>query len=200
MKKIQIENKKSHYIWLLLVIFVPALILYFNKVKLGLDLRGGTSVVLQAQGKIEADTMSKVRNIIERRVNSIGVAKCDPLGILATALEVIDRTKTNPVERIKEILDDEDTKKVVVGMPKSLDGTKKRQVEKVEEFVEELKKSISNIQIIFVDERYTTTEAEHYLKNYSKKNGKERRKVVDMVAASIILQKYLDTLVQNYFI
>ena len=79
-------------------------------------------------------------------------------------------------------------------MPKSLDGTKKRQVEKVEEFVEELKKSISNIQIIFVDERYTTTEAEHYLKNYSKKNGKERRKVVDMVAASIILQKYLDTL------
>ena len=115
----------------------------------------------------------------------IGVAKCDPLGILATALEVIDRTKTNP---------DEGTKKVVVGMPKSLDGTKKRQVEKVEEFVEELKKSISNIQIIFVDERYTTTEAEHYLKNYSKKNGKERRKVVDMVAASIILQKYLDTL------
>ena len=121
----------------------------------------------------------------------IGVAKCDPLGILATALEVIDRTKTNPVQRIKEILDDEGTKKIVVGMPKSLDGMKKRQVEKVEE----LKKSIPNIQIIFVDERYTTTEAEHYLKNYSKKNGKERRKVVDMVAASIILQKYLDTLV-----
>ena len=58
-----------------MVIFVPALILYFNKVKLGLDLRGGTSVVLQAQGKIEPDTMSKVKNIIERRVNSIGVAE-----------------------------------------------------------------------------------------------------------------------------
>ena len=69
------QNKKSHYVWLFLVIFVPALILYFNKVKLGLDLRGGTSVVLQAQGKIEADTMSKVKNIIERRVNSIGVAE-----------------------------------------------------------------------------------------------------------------------------
>ena len=120
----------------------------------------------------------------------IGVAKCDPLGILATALEVIDRTKIDPIARIKEILDDEGTKKIVVGMPKSLDGSKKRQVEKVEE----LKKNIPNIQIFFVDERYTTTEAEHYLKNYSKKNGKERRKVVDMVAASIILQKYLDTL------
>ncbi len=124
----------------------------------------------------------------------IGVAKCDAMGILATALEVIDRTKTDSFERIKEILDDEGTKKVVVGMPKSLDGSKKRQVEKVEEFVEELKQNIPDIQVVFVDERYTTTEAEHYLKNYSKKNGKERRKVVDMVAAAIILQKYLDTL------
>ena len=75
----------------------------------------------------------------------IGVAKCDPLGILATALEVIDRTKIDPIARIKEILDDEGTKKIVVGMPKSLDGSKKRQVEKVEEFVEELKKN--NIEI-----------------------------------------------------
>ncbi len=123
----------------------------------------------------------------------IGVAKSDPLGILATALEVIDRNLVNPVERIKEILDDEGTKKIVVGLPKSLDGTKKRQVEQVEEFVEEMKKNIPNIEVFMVDERYTTTEAEHYLKNYSKKNGKERRKVVDMVAASIILQKYLDT-------
>ena len=123
----------------------------------------------------------------------IGVAKSDPLGILATALEVIDSNLVNPVERIKEILADEGTKKIVVGLPKSLDGTKKRQVEKVEEFVEEMKKNIPNIEVFMVDERYTTTEAEHYLKNYSKKNGKERRKVVDMVAASIILQKYLDT-------
>ena len=124
----------------------------------------------------------------------IGVAKCDPLGILATALEVIDRNITNPIERIKKIIDDEGTKKIVVGMPKSLDGTKKRQTEKVEEFVAELKANIPEIEIIYVDERYTTTEAEHYLKNYSKKNGRDRRKVVDMVAASIILQKYLDTL------
>ncbi len=124
----------------------------------------------------------------------IGVAKCDPLGILATALEVIDRNITNPIERIKKIIDDEGTKKIVVGMPKSLDGTKKRQTEKVEEFVAELKENIPEIEIIYIDERYTTTEAEHYLKNYSKKNGRDRRKVVDMVAASIILQKYLDTL------
>ena len=124
----------------------------------------------------------------------IGVAKCDPLGILATALEIIDRNVTDPIERIKEILSDEGTRKIVVGMPKSLDGTKNLQAEKVEKFISEMKEKIERIEVIAVDERYTTTEAEHYLKNYSKKNGKERRKVVDMVAASIILQKYLDTL------
>ena len=124
----------------------------------------------------------------------IGVAKCDPLGILATALEVIDRNVTDPIERIKEILSDEGTRKIVVGMPKSLDGTKNIQAAKVEKFISEMKEKIERIEVITVDERYTTTEAEHYLKNYSKKNGKERRKVVDMVAASIILQKYLDTL------
>lgn len=124
----------------------------------------------------------------------IGVAKCDPLGILATALEVIDRNVTDPIERIKEILSDEGTRKIVVGIPKSLDGTKNLQAEKVEKFISEMKQKIERIEVIAVDERYTTTEAEHYLKNYSKKNGKERRKVVDMVAASIILQKYLDTL------
>lgn len=124
----------------------------------------------------------------------IGVAKCDPLGILATALEVIDRNVTDPIERIKEILSDEGTRKIVVGMPKSLDGTKNLQAEKVEKFISEMKEKIERIEVIAIDERYTTTEAEHYLKNYSKKNGKERRKVVDMVAASIILQKYLDTL------
>ena len=124
----------------------------------------------------------------------IGVAKCDPLGILATALEVIDRNVTDPIERIKEILSDEGTRKIVVGMPKSLDGTKNLQAEKIEKFISEMKEKIERIEVITVDERYTTTEAENYLKNYSKKNGKERRKVVDMVAASIILQKYLDTL------
>ena len=124
----------------------------------------------------------------------IGVAKCDPLGILATALEVIDRNVTDPIERIKEILSDDGTRQSVVGLPQSLDGTKNIQAEKVEKFISEMKEKIERIEVITVDERYTTTEAEHYLKNYSKKNGKERRKVVDMVAASIILQKYLDTL------
>ena len=54
--------------------------------------------------------------------------------------------------------------------------------------------NIEDLKVVYIDERYTTSEAEHYLRNYSKKNAKERRKVVDMVAATIILQNYLDML------
>ena len=122
----------------------------------------------------------------------IGVSKSDPMGILATPLEVINRNEKDPVKRIAEILIQEKTKKIVVGLPKSLDGTVKRQVEKVNEFITELKSKIEDLEIFMVDERYSTVEAEHYLRNYSKRNPRERRQVVDMVAATIILQKFLD--------
>ena len=122
----------------------------------------------------------------------IGVSKSDPMGILATPLEVINRNEKDPVKRIAEILAVEKTKKIVVGLPKSLDGTVKRQLEKVNEFITELKSKIEDLEIFMVDERYSTVEAEHYLRNYSKRNPRERRQVVDMVAATIILQKFLD--------
>ena len=69
------KNKTIHYILLLAIIIIPGAILYRNKIKLGLDLRGGTYVVLQAQGKIETDTMDKVRDIVERRIDSLGVSE-----------------------------------------------------------------------------------------------------------------------------
>lgn len=67
--------KKMHYVWLLVLIIVPIAILSMNQIKLGLDLRGGTYVVLEAEGKIEPDTMTKVREIVERRVNGLGVSE-----------------------------------------------------------------------------------------------------------------------------
>ncbi len=69
------KNRKLDYIWLALLIIIPIVILITNKIKLGLDLRGGTYVVLQADGKIEADTMDKVRDIVERRIDSLGVSE-----------------------------------------------------------------------------------------------------------------------------
>ncbi len=123
----------------------------------------------------------------------IGVAKSDGLAMFASSYEVIDRNITNPFERIRDIIKEEKVIGLVLGLPKTKDGQNAIQVEKIEKFVKDLKMFIpENLTIHYIDERYTTKEAEYYLKNFSKKNGKERRKVVDMVAAQIILQNFLD--------
>ena len=124
----------------------------------------------------------------------IGVAKSDSIGMFASEYEVINRNQTDPFVRIKEIINEEKIAALVVGQPKTKDGQNAIQVEKVEKFISELKNLIGeDFKIYYVDERYTTKEAEYYLKNFSKKNGKERRKVVDMIAATIILQNFLDS-------
>ena len=122
----------------------------------------------------------------------IGVAKSDIMGMFASPLEVIDRRKTKAVKRIKEICVVENTKNIVVGIPKSLDGTEKRQAEKVREFVGKLEKEIKGLNIIEVDERFSTVSADRMLNEMTKKDAKQKRKVVDKVAATIILQTYLD--------
>lgn len=122
----------------------------------------------------------------------IGVSTCDSLGILATGLLVIYRTKEDPIKKILEICEQENTYKLVIGKPLRLSGASEIQVEKYDKFADELKKANDRIEINFIDERYTTKEAEYYLKNFSKKNGKKRRQVVDMVASTIILQTFLN--------
>ncbi|MBR8749004.1 putative pre-16S rRNA nuclease [Fusobacterium sp. DD29] len=122
----------------------------------------------------------------------IGVAKSDIMGIIATPLEVIDRRKTKAVERIEEILKEQNTNALVIGIPKSLDGTEKRQAEKVREFIEKLKNSIDNLEIYEVDERLTTVSADRILNETNRKGALEKRKVVDKVAAALILQSFLE--------
>ena len=116
----------------------------------------------------------------------IGVAKSDILGMIATPLETIDRRKVKAVKRIVEICKENGTSSIVVGIPKSLDGTEKRQAEKVREFLIKLNKEISNL------ERFSTVIADNILNDLNKKGAVEKRKVVDKVAAAIILQTYLN--------
>ncbi|WP_300356680.1 Holliday junction resolvase RuvX [Fusobacterium sp.] len=123
----------------------------------------------------------------------IGVARSDIMGLVATPLEVIDRKKVKSVKRISEILNENNTKSLVVGIPKSLDGTEKRQAEKVREYVEKLKKNIDGLEIFEVDERLTTVSADRMLTEGGKKGALEKRKVVDKIAAAIILQTFLDS-------
>lgn len=123
----------------------------------------------------------------------IGVARSDIMGLIATPLEVINRKKVKSVKRIKEILEENNTKSLVVGIPKSLDGTEKRQAEKVREYLEKLKKNIDGLEIFEIDERLTTVSADRILTDTGKKGALEKRKVVDKVAAAIILQTFLDS-------
>lgn len=122
----------------------------------------------------------------------IGVAKSDLMGIVATPLEVIDRRKTKAVKRIAELCRQENTKSIVIGIPKSLDGTEKRQAEKVREFIERLNKSIEGLEFFEVDERLSTVSADKMLNETNLRGAIEKRKVVDKVAAAIILQTFLD--------
>lgn len=122
----------------------------------------------------------------------IGVANSDVMGIIATPLEVIDRKKTKAVKRIKEILQEQNTNALVIGIPKSLDGTEKRQAEKVREFIAKLNKEIDNLEIYEVDERLTTVTADRILTQNNTKGALNKRKVVDKVAAAVILQSFLE--------
>ncbi|MDO4690708.1 MAG: Holliday junction resolvase RuvX [Fusobacterium sp.] len=122
----------------------------------------------------------------------IGVAKSDILGIVASPLETIDRRKVKALKRIAELCKENETTSIVVGIPKSLDGSEKRQAEKVREFIVKLKKEIPNLEIIEVDERFSTVMADSILNDLSKKGALEKRKLVDKMAAAIILQTFLD--------
>ncbi|MEI6856909.1 Holliday junction resolvase RuvX [Psychrilyobacter sp.] len=122
----------------------------------------------------------------------IGVAKSDIMGMIATPLEVIDRRKTKAVMRIKDLCEEHNTKSIVIGIPKSLDGTEKRQAEKVREFIGKLNKKIDGLEFIEIDERLSTVSADKMLQNNGVKGAINKRKTVDQVAAAIILQTYLD--------
>lgn len=122
----------------------------------------------------------------------IGVARSDIMGIIATPLETINRKKVKSVKRIVEICKENNTESIVIGIPKSLNGEEKRQAEKVREYIEKIKKEIPNAEIIEVDERFSTVIADNILTELNTKGAIEKRKVVDKVAASIILQTYLD--------
>ncbi len=121
----------------------------------------------------------------------IGISSCDSLEILATGYCTINRQKEDAIYRILEICREENTYEIILGRPMRLNGNSEIQVEKVERFAQELKKAESKINIQYIDERFTTKQAELYLRT-SKKNARQKRQVVDQIAATIILQTFLD--------
>ena len=127
---------------------------------------------------------------------TIGVAISDPLFIMAEGHSTIFREFIEKdLESLKNIIIKENIIKIVVGLPKNLNNTIGPQGEKVLAFVDELKNFLKensfNIEIIMQDERLTTVSAERILIE-GNMSRKKRKKVIDKVAATYILQSYLD--------
>lgn len=121
----------------------------------------------------------------------IGVALSDLLGLTAQGLKTIDRVgKKNDFDEIGKIIEEYNIKKVVVGLPLNMDGSMGESCEKVKKFAEKVKNKF-NVEIIYVDERLSTVSATRVLLEANVRRG-NRKHVVDKVAASYILQSYLD--------
>ncbi len=121
----------------------------------------------------------------------IGVAISDPLGILSTAFTTIER-KNNESEfaRILSIIKDHQIGRIIVGLPRLLDGGLGTQAEKTQDFVDKLAR-LTEVPIEMFDERLSTDLAGDLLREAGR-NYKEIRRKKDEAAAALILQWYLD--------
>lgn len=122
---------------------------------------------------------------------TVGVAISDPLFVTAQPYETIKRRKAKfDIDRIEEIVNDKEVSLIVVGLPKNMNNTIGPQSMKVMSFVDLIKKRI-DIDIVYEDERLTTVQSEAVLIDMNVR--RENRKThIDKIAASFILQSYLD--------
>lgn len=127
-------------------------------------------------------------DIGERR---IGVALSDPQGILASPLTVLTRAELRAdVEAILNLVRQYEVDHIVVGLPRSLDGSLGHQAKQVQAFVHKLSQH-TEVSIDTWDERLSTVAAEKMLKEVGGKRAKGGKQV-DAAAAALILQSYLD--------
>ena len=119
-----------------------------------------------------------------------GIAISDPTGFLAGFTTTIDAYRPEVVvQRITELARQHGAEELVLGHPKNMDGTLGPRAEKAEAMAELLKEA-TRLPVILWDERRTTIDA-HQILMAGGKNAKKRKKVVDAVAASLILEGYL---------
>ena len=123
----------------------------------------------------------------------IGVALSDPLKITAQGLETFQRTTLEKdIAGLRQLIDDHEVSQLVVGLPKNMSSSLGFKAEEVQQFIADLTAE-RPIEVIWVDERLTTVSAERALLEADVSRAK-RKKVVDKMAAVIILQSYLDRL------
>lgn len=125
---------------------------------------------------------------------TIGVAVSDELGMIAHGITTIRRKSINyDIDSLKSIICEKDIKRIVLGFPKNMNNTVGPRGEKSIEFSQILKENFPEIEIAMWDERLTTCAAERTLIEASVRR-KDRKKVIDKLAAVLILQGYLDNM------
>jgi putative holliday junction resolvase len=123
----------------------------------------------------------------------VGVAISDELQLTVRPLTTIRREKrkrAEVIERIRELVAENEISTLVVGLPLNMDGTRGEAVERVENFMSDLRRNVS-IPIVAVDERLTSREADRILRERGV-GSRERRARSDEYAATLILQDYID--------
>ena len=127
-----------------------------------------------------------------------GIAITDPLKITAQGLETIKSHGSDKVvlRRIEEIVNEYGVDTFVIGNPINLDGSESDRSKLTEAFIHKLKSRFNNIEIIKIDERFTTVEA-HRTMNDLNIDSKKKKDIVDTISAVYILESYLKTLENN---
>jgi putative Holliday junction resolvase len=125
---------------------------------------------------------------------TIGVAISDETGTYAFPGDTIRRQPEGhrkDMAAIRRLIEANAVREIVVGLPLRLDGSRSAQTERVEAFIEILRRFVS-LPVIVQDERLSTAEAERVLIAAGRRRD-QRKQTVDSMAASLILQSYLDT-------
>lgn len=129
---------------------------------------------------------------------SLGIAISDSLQIIAQGIGSVRFSSCSPDEKIayvKKLISFYKVGKIVVGIPVDLKGKEGEQAKKTREFANLLQKEVK-VPVVFADERFTTLKAERLLRE-SKVNWRKKRKVKDKLAATILLQDYLEAIRQK---
>ena len=125
---------------------------------------------------------------------TVGVAVSDPLGYTAQGVETIVRREENKLrqtcQRIEALIKEYEITSIVLGYPKNMDDSVGERARKTEEFKTMLERR-TGLPVILWDERLTTVEADEILEESGVPRS-ERKKVIDKIAAGIILQSYLN--------
>ncbi len=121
---------------------------------------------------------------------TLGVAISDKTGLISSPLKtIVYQSYDELIEKLKLIIKQYDIKKIILGLPKNMNNTNGIRATSTILFKEQLEKE-TNLEVILIDERLSTVEAENVLIQ-ADMSRKKRKKVVDNLAASIILDTYL---------